>query len=100
MCIRDRYWTDASHGRIESSHVNGMNRRVVSSERIYLPFGISLYRGTLYFTDFLTGINTVASTGGTVTTIFHNRCKTFVGIEVVSVERQPAGKIHCLPYNY
>ena len=88
------YWIDAYLDRIESSSVNGSRRIVVSSERIYRPFGISVYRGILYFTDSFTGVNIVTSNGGTVRTIYNNLCDDAIGIEVVSAERQPAGKYH------
>ena len=89
------YWIDAYRDMIECSSVNGSNRRVVSSERIFQPFDISFYRGTLYFTDLLTGVNKVASNGGTVTTVFssHHLCSETVGIEVVTSEQQPTGML-------
>ena len=87
------YWTDAHRDRIESSRVDGSNRRVVSSQMIYQPFDISVYRDILYFTDFLSGVNTIPLVNGigSVSTILNSLCENTVGIEVVSIERQPTG---------
>lgn len=89
------YWNDANRDRIESSRVDGSNRRIVSSQRIYKPFGISVYRNRLYFTDFSTGVNTIPLVNGvgSASTILDSLCENSVGIEVVSIERQPAGMI-------
>ena len=92
------YWTDAHYSRIESSRVDGSNRRVVSSQRVYQPFGISVYRNRLYFTDFFSGVNTIPLVNGvgSVSTIVESDsfCENTDGIEVVSVERQPTGSYH------
>ena len=89
------YWVDAHHSRIESSRVDGSNRRIVSSQRIYQPFGISVYRNRLYFTDFLSGVNTIPLVNGvgSVSTIVESDslCENTNGIEVISIERQPTG---------
>lgn len=89
------YWTDAYYSRIESSRVDGSNRRIVSSQRIYHPFGISVYRNKLYFTDFFSGVNTIPLVNGvgSVSTIVEadSLCENINGIEVISIERQPAG---------
>ena len=89
------YWNDANLDRIESSRVDGSNRRVVSSQRIYQPFGISVYRNRLYFTDFLTGANTIPLVNGVgnASTILSSLCENTVGIEAVSIERQLLGII-------
>lgn len=89
------YWTDAYYSRIESSRVDGSNRRLISSQMIYQPFGISVYRNRLYFTDFLSGINTIPLVNGvgSVSTIVESvsLCERTDGIEVISIERQPTG---------
>ena len=87
------YWNDASRDRIESSNVDGSNRRIVSSQGIYRPFGISVYRNRIYFTDFSVGVNTIPLVNGVgnVDTLLDSLCENVMGIEVVSIERQPAG---------
>ena len=83
------YWIDAGLNRIEVSGVNGSNRRVVVSGGIYSPFGLSVFRGTLYYTD--EGIFSISTSGGTISTVYDSICADTLGIEVVSVERQPSG---------
>ena len=84
------YWIDAGLDRIERSNIDGSNRGVVVSRGIYAPFGISVYRDTLYFTD--EGVYSIPSNGGDISTVFDSICADTVGIEVVSAERQPIGK--------
>jgi hypothetical protein len=86
------YWTDNSRRRIERSDIDGSNRRTISNQRIYQPFGISVYRSTLYFTDFISGVNTLNISGESVPkTIVNSLCEDAIGIEVFSIERQPTG---------
>ena len=86
------YWTDNNRGRIESSNVDGSNRITISSQRIYQPFGISVYRSTLYYTDFISGVNTLNVSRGSVRqTILNSLCEDASGIEVFSIEKQPTG---------
>lgn len=89
------YWNDARFDRIESSRFDGSNRRIVTSQGIYRPFGISVYRNTIYFTDFLSGVNIIplVNNVGNVSTILDSLCENAVGIEVVSSERQPIGNL-------
>ena len=51
------YWADAGTGRLECSEANGLNRRVVTSDRniVHSPYSISLFEDTLYFSDITTG---------------------------------------------
>ena len=46
------YWADAKLDKIEVSNLNGGNRRVIksSSEDIH-PFGLTVYKSILYWTD-------------------------------------------------
>ena len=85
------YWIDAGLNRIETSGVDGSSRRVIVSDYIYSPFGISVHRGTLYYTDG-GDVYSVPSNGGTITTVFDSTCADrTVGIEVASDEKQPTG---------
>ena len=87
------YWTDNNRRRIERSNIDGSNRRTISDQRIlYQPFGISIYRSTLYYTDFISGVNTLNVSGESFPkTIVNSLCENAIGIEVFSIERQPAG---------
>ena len=84
------YWIDARLNRIETSGVDGSNRRVIVNDYIYSPFGISVHRGTLYYTD-EEAVYSVPSNGGMITTVFDSTCANSVGIEVASDEKQPTG---------
>ena len=45
------YWVDASLDRMESSDVNGFNRRVLITAGIDHPYGIDIFQRTLFWTD-------------------------------------------------
>ena len=46
------YWADAKLDKIEVSNLNGGNRRVImSSSTNIFPFGLTVYKGVLYWTD-------------------------------------------------
>ena len=83
------YWIDEGLDRIESSDVDGSNRRIIVTTRLSSSFGLSINRDVLYFTN--DGINKVSINGGTITRIFDNICELAIGIAVVSSERQPLG---------
>ena len=90
------YWTDTGRytGKIESSGVDGSNRTVVSNQEIYQLFGISLYGNSLFFTDFITGVNVIDLDREGTNEVMHldiGTCETPIGIEVFSIERQPSG---------
>ena len=45
------YWGDASLDKIESSDVDGSNRRVLLQEGVLHPFSIAVFNDTLYWSD-------------------------------------------------
>ena len=45
------YWMDAGLDKLESSHVTGLNRRVISRELISHPFSLTFYSGVIYWSD-------------------------------------------------
>ena len=45
------YWIEASLDRMESSDVNGLNRRVLITAGIDHPYGIDVFQGKLFWTD-------------------------------------------------
>ena len=92
------YWIDArSVGpRIESSSVDGSNRRTVTTLNDLIPWGIVFYNGNLYWGDRTNGSRTVyiASTSfpsprNLLNFRFTNQP---LGIQVVSSSRQLQGK--------
>ena len=48
------YWADAKLDKIEVSNLNGGNRRVIKSSSANIhPFGLTVYNGMLYWTDWI-----------------------------------------------
>lgn len=47
------YWMDAKLDKLESSFVNGSNRRVLSTAFIFHPFSIAFYDGVLYWSEWV-----------------------------------------------
>lgn len=45
------YWADASLDKIESSNVNGTNRRLLLRNGVRHPFSIIVFNNTLYWSD-------------------------------------------------
>ena len=45
------YWADASLDKIESSNIDGTNRRTILQEGIRHPFSIVSFNSTLYWSD-------------------------------------------------
>lgn len=86
------YWADYTLNRIESSNVDGSNRRVLSTA-VRDPYAMAYYNGRLYWGDFslnrvLTGPVTSPGSGmylgGSVS-------YDVFGIHIVSREAQPLG---------
>ena len=93
------YWMDAFLNRLESSNVDGSNRRLLSTTRILHPFGITFFQNRLYWTDWT--LNSVLSASvnrpTAVSVVISNLRLDPMGISVVSVERQPAGLLLWYP---
>ena len=45
------FWTDARTDKIESSNLDGSNRRTIYEEPLSNIVGLSYFRGYLYYTD-------------------------------------------------
>ena len=85
------YWADASLDKIERSRVDGTNRRIITRRGVFHPFGITVFENTLYWTDW--ELDSVLSRGeSTNTTILFSNLQTEpMGIQVVTINRQPRG---------
>ena len=96
------YWIDSDYRVLESSTVNGTNRKTVHSFTFSpTSYGISLFRDSLYLSRYTSAIYRVNTSGENFTTIKNpNVCyKDYRQLKVVSEERQPqTGKIVCIPY--
>lgn len=88
------YWADYTLNRIERSNVDGSNRQILSTS-IRDPSYMTFYNGQLYWGDY--GLNRMltgpASQPGGGTYIGGGVSYEVYGIEVVSRERQPLGKL-------
>ena len=87
------YWADYSLNRIESSDVDGSNRRTLSTF-VRDPYSIAYYNGSLYWGDnyynrVLTGS---ATSPGSGTYLGGGVRYDVYGIHVVSRETQPLGQ--------
>ncbi|KAF5306597.1 hypothetical protein FQR65_LT18530 [Abscondita terminalis] len=49
------YWCDAHLRRIESVDFDGNNRKIVLNEGINRPFGLALYKKSIYFIEYVLG---------------------------------------------
>jgi len=88
------YWMDASLDKLESSSVNGFNRRLLSTNsRIQHPFGITIYQSVLYWSDWQSNsiLSARVTSPGTVSTVLSGLLLDPMGIHVVSLDRQPTG---------
>lgn len=87
------YWADASLDKIESSNVDGSNRRIITSFTDDLhPFGLALFDGILYFTDWAgSSVRSVDPRNGNITNIIQGLNGQPFGIRAVSEQRQPIG---------
>ena len=90
------YWADYTLNKIESSDVDGSNRRTLSTV-VRDPYSIAYYNGSLYWGDdyynrVLTGL---ATSPGSGTYLGGSLSYDVHGIQVVSRETQPLGQQHC-----
>ena len=87
------YWLDAYLDRLETSHVNGSNRKLLLSKQIDHPLGITFYKNRLYWTDWRAQAILSASINlpSTVSVVISGLGVYPRGICVVSSDKQPAG---------
>ncbi len=89
------YWMDASLDKLESSHVNGSNRRVISRELIVHPFSLTFYNGIIYWSDWgykrviFASLSNVTAVFGIVPTLSNDPS----GVKVVSLDAQPISEL-------
>ena len=85
------YWADASLDKIESSAVNGSNRKLITTAFIFHPFDITFYNGTLYWSDWRADsiLRTQTSSPDNVDQLFQPLDVEPMGVHVVTRERQP-----------
>ena len=90
------YWVDSASGTVESSAVDGSNRRSIMQASIF-SFGTVAYNNGLYFSDFIRStINYIGNANEsdvTVVNSFASLCGSGIvlGIQVVDQFRQSQG---------
>uniref|UniRef100_UPI00358F15AE low-density lipoprotein receptor-related protein 4 isoform X2 n=1 Tax=Myxine glutinosa TaxID=7769 RepID=UPI00358F15AE len=93
---RRLYWADAKHHVIESSDLDGHNRRAVISHGLPHPFALTVFEDSLYWTDWQTkSINSANKFTGLNQEIVHSKLHFPMDIHTLHPQRQPPGKNHC-----
>ena len=93
------YWADAKLDKIESSNVDGTNRRTLTDVGIFHPFSLTMLHGELYWSDW--ELNVVVT--GILDSEVYIRRSVYLngsrpmGIQAVSTTRQPLGM--CMMYH-
>lgn len=86
------YWADASLDVIESSNVDGSNRMLITDYNVLHPFGLALFDGILYFTDWSgLSVKSVDPRIGNVSDVLRGLNGQPFGIKAVSEQREPIG---------
>ena len=87
------YWVDSSLDRMESSDVNGLNRRVLITAGIQHPLAIDVFQGTLFWTDSDRGaiLSAHVAQPNNSRVIVPNVIGAAMAVKVVSLERQQSG---------
>ena len=87
------YWADQQLNRIESSAVNGSDRQIIVSN-LRDPFGLTLYKGILYWTDTAYSVIysfSIDNSPAQVLTLTPYLGYRSHYIQVISEDRQPLG---------
>ena len=95
------YWIDGRLDRIETSNVDGSERRVLMNESISRPFAVSFFQNQLYWSDWtgnmIRAMSLQMPNVVTVVNRFDPLTQDPFGIEVVTAARQPQGGIASHP---
>ena len=87
------YWIDSDYRVLESSTVNGTNRKTIFLfSQSYLFYGISTFNDTLYLSQYSNKIYRISTSGQNFTTrisIPYLCYKVYRQLKVFSEERQP-----------
>ena len=87
------YWTDYGRNVLESSSVDGTNRKILTSRMLLYPFYLSFYDGNLYWGDLHYNrlLTTSISSPDNVTFFGSYFYYDFYGVQVISSALQPEG---------
>ena len=88
------YWTDYGRNVLESSSVDGTNRKILTSRMLLYPFYLSFYDGNLYWGDLsYNRLLTIHISSPYDVTFFGSyNSYDFYGIQVISSHLQQEGK--------
>ena len=86
------YWADAKLNKIEVSNLNGGNRRVImSSSANIFPFGLTVYKGVLYWTDWIHRSISRYNLSSGKTDLFLKGLKKPMGIQIYDSSAKVSG---------
>lgn len=87
------YWTDYNLDVLETSSVDGTNRKILTSRMILYPFYLSFYDGNLYWGDISYNrlLTTSISAPDNVAFFGSSHYYDFYGVQVISSALQPKG---------
>ena len=90
------YWADAQLDKVESSTVDGSNRSVITFRGIFHPFAHTVFRDTLFITDWILdqilAVKIPSPGVSTATVSLTSRLQHEpMGVQVITLERQPEG---------
>ncbi|KAK3787581.1 hypothetical protein RRG08_025912 [Elysia crispata] len=90
------YWADAKHHVIESSSLEGLQRRTVISQGLPHPFALTIFEDELYWTDWETkSINKANKFSGNSVETIHSRLFFPMDIHTMHPQRQPPATSKC-----
>ena len=90
------YWTDAKHHVIESSHLDGSDRKKMISKGLPHPFAITVFEDSLYWTDWhLKSISSAKKANGRGYKTIHSGLHFPMDIHSYHPQRQPNYVSHC-----
>ena len=90
------YWADASLDKIESSNVDGTNRRIILQDGIHHPFSIVFFNSTLYWSDWevdrIYSSKLIGSRSLGLSTLGQELSTEPMAVQVISTQIQVNGK--------
>ncbi|GFO35071.1 low-density lipoprotein receptor-related protein 4 [Plakobranchus ocellatus] len=94
------YWADAKHHVIESSNLEGSQRRTVINKGLPHPFALTIFEDELYWTDWLTkSINKANKFSGSRVETIRSNLFFPMDIHTMHPQRQPWAESKCKPDN-
>ena len=86
------YWVDAHYDKIESSTFEGLDRKQIAVQGVRHPFGITIFKNEIYWTDWATFSIHKASIDGSNQQVVKSGLRGIMDVCVFDRSRQPAAK--------